>query len=140
MNWFWRILAYLGSIVYIVSPIDIMTDLLPIIGWIDDLIILGLTIWFVNKYLPRYRYYQAKTTSSNREETTYTQTEHFDEDPYAILGVSRKATQQEIKKVYHELAAKYHPDKVDHLGDEFKELAHKKFVQIQEAYQRLCNK
>lgn len=139
MNWFWRILTYLGGIVYIVSPIDIVTDILPIMGWIDDLILLGLTIWFVNKYLPRYRHttYQQRTTHSKREEASYTQTEQFNEDPYTILGVPRNATQEEIKKAYHELAAKYHPDKVDHLGEEFKELAHKKFVQIQRAYQSL---
>jgi uncharacterized membrane protein YkvA (DUF1232 family) len=141
MNWLWKLLAYLGSLIYIVSPIDIMTDILPVIGWIDDLVLLALAIWFVNRYLPRYRYstYQQRTTDSKREETSYTQTEEFDEDPYTVLGVPRGATQQEIKKAYHELAAKYHPDKVNHLGDEFKELAHKKFIQIQKAYQKLCS-
>jgi uncharacterized membrane protein YkvA (DUF1232 family) len=142
MNWLWKLLTYLGSLIYIVSPVDIMTDILPVIGWIDDLILLALAIWFVNRYLPRYRYstYQQRTTDSKREETSYTQTEEFDEDPYTVLGVPRGASQQEIKKAYYELAAKYHPDKVNHLGDEFKELAHKKFVKIQRAYQRLCNK
>lgn len=141
MNWLWKLLVYLGSLLYLVSPIDIMTDILPIIGWIDDLILLALAIWFVNKYLPRYRYstYQQRTTNSKRDKTSYTQAEEFDEDPYTILGIPRGATQSEIKKAYRELAAKYHPDKVNHLGDEFKELAHKKFVKIQKAYQMLCN-
>jgi len=140
MNWFCKMLVYLCSLLYIVSPIDIVTDFLPIMGWIDDLILLALAIWFVNKFPLRYKYttYHQRTTNSKKEDTTsYTQPEEFDEDPYTVLGVSRNATQEEIKKAYYKLAAKYHPDKVEHLGDEFKELAHKKFINIQKAYRKL---
>ena len=44
MNWFtklirnskYRWLVILGSLVYLVSPLDISPDIFPIIGWIDD--------------------------------------------------------------------------------------------------------
>jgi len=61
-------------------------------------------------------------------------------NPYEILGVPRKASLDEIKNAYRKLANKYHPDKVDHLGKGFKELAEKKFKNIQEAYQKLTEK
>ena len=33
-------------------------------------------------------------------------------DPYVVLGISKKATDDEIKRAYRKLALKYHPDKV----------------------------
>ena len=52
-------------------------------------------------------------------------------DYYQILGVSKNATQGEIKKAFHKMAHKYHPDKQG--GDE------QKFKEINEAYQILSN-
>jgi molecular chaperone DnaJ len=54
------------------------------------------------------------------------------EDYYKILGVSKGASDDEIKKAYRKLAHKYHPDKAG--GDE------KKFKEINEAYQVLSDK
>ena len=52
-------------------------------------------------------------------------------DYYDILGISRNASDDEIKKAFHQLAHKHHPHKG---GDE------KKFKEINEAYQVLSNK
>jgi len=52
-------------------------------------------------------------------------------DYYEILGITKSASQDEIKKAFHKLAHKYHPDKG---GDE------KKFKEINEAYQILSDK
>ncbi len=56
---------------------------------------------------------------------------------YEVLGVDPDASDEEIKRAYRELAKKYHPDRVAHLGEEFRELAHRKFLEIQEAYDRI---
>ena len=56
---------------------------------------------------------------------------------YKILGLTESATEDEIKKAYRKLVVKYHPDKVQHLGDEFQAGAKAKFQKIQEAYETI---
>ena len=55
-------------------------------------------------------------------------------DYYEVLGVSKTATADEIKKAYRKLAIKYHPDK--NPGDK---AAEEKFKEAAEAYDVLSN-
>ncbi len=56
-------------------------------------------------------------------------------DPYQVLGVSRNATEEEIKKAYKALSRKYHPDA--NINNPNKEQAEEKFKEIQQAYQQV---
>ena len=56
-------------------------------------------------------------------------------DPYDVLGVSRNATEEEIKKAYKALSRKYHPDA--NINNPNKEEAEEKFKEIQQAYQQI---
>ena len=56
-------------------------------------------------------------------------------DPYAVLGVGRNASEEEIKKAYRALSRKYHPDA--NVNNPKKEQAEEKFKEIQQAYQQI---
>lgn len=56
-------------------------------------------------------------------------------DPYRVLGVSRDASEEEIKKAYKALSRKYHPDA--NINNPNKDQAEEKFKEIQAAYQQL---
>lgn len=59
-----------------------------------------------------------------------------DEEYYRnILGLASSFTVEEIKRRYRELVAKYHPDKVNHLGEKLKETAEREMKEINEAYE-----
>lgn len=56
-------------------------------------------------------------------------------DPYSVLGVSRNATEEEIKKAYKKLSRVYHPDA--NMNNPNKDQAEEKFKEIQAAYQQI---
>ncbi len=56
-------------------------------------------------------------------------------DYYEVLGVSRAADEETLKKAYRKLALKYHPDKNPDGGRE----AEERFKELNEAYQILCD-
>ena len=53
-------------------------------------------------------------------------------DPYSILGVSKNATDEEVKAAYRELARKYHPD--NYTDNPLSDLASEKMKEINDAY------
>jgi len=56
---------------------------------------------------------------------------------YKSLEIETTATNEDIKKAYRRMAMKYHPDKVNDLGDDVKKSATEKFRSINEAYETL---
>lgn len=56
---------------------------------------------------------------------------------YEVLGLSKTATDEEVKKAYRQLAIRYHPDKVASMGEEAQKGAKEKFQKVQEAYENI---
>ena len=140
-------------ILYALSPYDIVPDLFVGWGWLDDIVILGL-LWrylyalkrkqnFFKTYFQQNRqYYKNQFDAGHSQKSKFGQDNQFmnnnaEWDPHKILGVPKNASAEEIKTAYRQLANKYHPDKVSHLGDEFRKMAERRFKEIQSAYHEL---
>ena len=59
---------------------------------------------------------------------------------YKILGLTKNATDSEVKKAYRKMAVKYHPDKLIGVSEDIKKLAEKKFLAVKEAYEQIKRK
>jgi len=147
----WKIIFILLALAYVLNPYDILPDLLIGWGWLDDLVVLGLLVRYLytlkkkkeafQKYYQHQKAYRSERTESENGKGPYTQANSGGSsevwDPYKVLDIERGASQQDIKQAYRNLAGKYHPDRVEHLGEEFKALANKRFKEIQRAYQEV---
>lgn len=60
-------------------------------------------------------------------------------DPYAVLGIARGASTEEISRAYREQMKLYHPDRVAEMGPEIRRVAHEQTLAIQRAYDELTH-
>lgn len=149
-----KILLSILGVCYALFPYDLLPDFLVGFGWLDDLIILGLLWRYVYSpirkkysYANAYQGYRQSSRSDGKEGFSWKNGASSSDsrsskdakvkDPWSVLGIRRGASLEEIKRAYRQLAMKYHPDKMIHLGEEFRELAENRFKEIQQAYQEL---
>jgi DnaJ like chaperone protein len=59
------------------------------------------------------------------------------ESDYKVLGTTKDAEDADVKKAYRKMAIRYHPDKVEQMGEEYQKGAKEKFQRIQEAYENI---
>lgn len=151
------VLIILG-ILYVITPYNLLPSVIPVIGWIDDIAVTALMIYymrygrlpdFINRFLGRMtggdRQHAGGGTRGGTGGQQYDRQRQTGgaygsgktKTPYEVLGVSPDASRQEIHEAYRKLAQQYHPDKVSHLGPEIQETAKRKFIEIQDAYEQL---
>lgn len=86
-------------------------------------------------YYQNYGSSYGSSSSSGHSSSTY-RSHTLDED-YKILEVSPDASDEEVKKSYRNLAKKYHPDRVAHLGEDMRKQAEEKFSKLSQAYDNI---
>lgn len=133
MRW---LLGLLG-VLYVLSPIDLLPDFMVVRGWIDDLVVVYLLYRYTLKPFLAARRAGRTAPGGPRTGDPPPRDEDRSRDPYEVLGLAPGAPAEEIRRAYRELAARYHPDKVEHLGEEFRRLAEQRFREINEAYEAL---
>jgi len=137
-------LLLLAALLYLLSPLDVVPDVFPGLGWLDDLLLVIATIWYLSRrragkspwesFRGARRRWEGETEGRGRVEDVQDDSR---DNPYAVLGLRPGASREEIKSAYRKAVSMYHPDKVAHLGKEFQELAHRKLLAIQKAYETL---
>jgi len=144
----WLPTIFMAGVAYIVSLIDLIPGIGPI-SLIDDLIVVIAMVWFFTSWLPKnkHRIYwfkprtQRAAAGGPKASARASQSAAGIEfDPFEALEISPGASPDEIKAAYRQMLAKYHPDKVTHLGEDFQKIAHEKALDIQKAYEMLCGK
>lgn len=129
----WKLLLFGLWLLYLLSPIDLVPDVFPIVGWIDDLFVLVGLYWF-------FSHLRTATGRAGSSESQGDSASEPGANPWQVLELSPGASNDEIAAAYKAQLLRYHPDRVAHLGDEFQRLAHTKTLEIQQAYTRLTRR
>lgn len=129
-----RYLFIFIGIVYLVVPFDFVPDPMGAIGRLDDLL---LIVYLYFKY--RRIRAEASRRGPGQAAPRYPQPEESksEKTPAEVFDLAPNASRAEITARYRELMTQYHPDKVSHLGEDLKRLAHNKTLEIQGAYESL---
>jgi DnaJ-domain-containing protein 1 len=133
MKWPTALLVGLLCLLYLRSPIDLLPERFGAVGLIDDLLVLIATAWWMwRRFAASARPAPGSRPVDSGGETVA--------DPYAVLGVEPGASMEEVTRAYREQMKRYHPDRVADLGEELQQVAHRRSIEIQQAYAELTKR
>jgi len=145
--WLWLILV----ILYFISPVDLIPDVFGLPGRVDDLLVGLAGLYFMGRNTAAankragaagrrgtgQRTAGEATGGESQGGAQGKEKEREGSDPYKVLGVPRDAPFADVRRRYRERLLEVHPDRVQHLGGEFRELAEKKTRELNDAYRRI---
>lgn len=50
----WRKVMGAAAAAYVILPIDLVPDFIPIVGWLDDLGVVGLVTWYMVRQINKH--------------------------------------------------------------------------------------
>jgi len=138
LYWLWRsyrgeterIVPYIViglALLYLINPVDLIPDA-SAVGVLDDLAVLAAAIVWARRQMGAQQ--QSRPESPRPGAGS-------EPDPHEVLGVPRGASPEEITRAYREKMKLYHPDRVNDLGEELREVATRKTIEIRQAYETL---
>jgi len=126
------------GVIYLIFPRDLIPDYLGRgLGFIDDASLIAFLTYFYRKHLREFAGRMGRSGAQREAPARPAAAGAELPDPYTVLGVPRSASPADITAAYKARMKEYHPDKVSHLGSELQDLAHRKVIEIQDAYARL---
>lgn len=60
----WNLSVIIGTVIYVLSPLDAIPDVIPVLGWIDDLTIVGYAIGKLSTEMRKYKAFKEKTATA----------------------------------------------------------------------------
>ena len=57
---YWTIAAVVAALIYVISPVDLIPDFIPVIGYVDDAAVVSVCLLLVEQDLVKYREWKAK--------------------------------------------------------------------------------
>jgi len=135
-QWMAAVAAIALVLLYLRSPVDLIPDATSV-GFLDDLLVAaGAYVWL------RRRLGLEQPSSPRQEAPRQPKSKPDDRswDPYAVLGINHGASQAEIAQAYRAQMKRFHPDRVDDLGEDLRRVAHEKTLEIQRAYRELSGR
>jgi DnaJ-domain-containing protein 1 len=112
-------------------------------GWLEFAVVVGCgLVGFVvvnidNRRAKTQQGEGSESVNAERERTRKNQSATKDDLPrtwWEVLNVDKNATAEQIKEAFRKEISKYHPDRVEGLGIELRELADRKAKEVNGAY------
>jgi DnaJ like chaperone protein len=133
----WYMVILCLGILYVLSPFDLVPDVIPILGWIEDIVVFAAALWLANRVRAPASDHASKHAEADGGSQEEPAAAPLPKTPWQLLDLEPDASDEAIDAAYKAKLLQYHPDRVAHLGEDLQRLAHEKTLEMQRAYEQI---